>query len=72
MPTRDARAGRAETRTPEPPEPPDRNEREESPPRVRPKRVTRPPNNYAGSKKRKLQDMHWAVKLNVRQTKDPQ
>ena len=44
MPTRDARAGRAETRTPEPP---DRDEREESPPRLRPKRVTRPPNNYA-------------------------
>ncbi|KAK6810408.1 hypothetical protein RU639_013833, partial [Aspergillus parasiticus] len=44
MPTRDARAGRAETRTPEAP---DRDEREESPPRLRPKRVTRPPNNYA-------------------------
>ncbi|KAI2864382.1 hypothetical protein CBS147323_9143 [Aspergillus niger] len=44
MPTRDTRAGRAETRTPEAP---DRDEREESPPRLRPKRVTRPPNNYA-------------------------
>jgi hypothetical protein len=44
MLTRDARAGRAETRTPEPP---DRDEREESPPLVRPKRVTRPLNNYA-------------------------
>jgi hypothetical protein len=44
MPTRNARAGQAETRTPEPP---DRDEREESPPQVRPKRVTRPPNNYA-------------------------
>ena len=44
MPTRDARAGRAETRTPEPP---DGDEREELPPRVRPKRVIRPPNNYA-------------------------
>ncbi len=44
MPARVARAGRAETRTTEPP---DRNKREESPPRIRPKRVTRPPNNYA-------------------------
>jgi small-conductance mechanosensitive channel len=38
-------AGRAETRTPEPP---DRDEREDSPPRLaRPRRTTRPPNNYA-------------------------
>ncbi|KAJ6045702.1 uncharacterized protein N7446_012566 [Penicillium canescens] len=37
-------AGRAETRTPEPL---DRDERENSPPRVlRPRRTTRPPNNY--------------------------
>jgi hypothetical protein len=37
--------GRAETRTPEPP---DRDEHEKSPPRVlRPRRTTRPPNNYA-------------------------
>ena len=36
--------GRAETRTPEPPE---RDEHEKSPPRVlRPRRTTRPPNNY--------------------------
>lgn len=38
-------SGRAETRTPEPP---DRNEHENSPPRLlRPRRSTRPPNNYA-------------------------
>lgn len=38
-------AGRAAMRTPEPP---DREEREDSPPRLaRPKRTTRPPNNYA-------------------------
>ncbi|CEJ61869.1 Putative Remark: Mars [Penicillium brasilianum] len=38
-------AGRAETRTPEPP---DRDEHEDSPPRLaRPRRTTRPPNNYA-------------------------
>jgi hypothetical protein len=38
-------AGRAAMRTPEPP---DRDEREDSPPRLaRPKRTTRPPNNYA-------------------------
>ncbi|KAJ5449492.1 uncharacterized protein N7458_005941 [Penicillium daleae] len=38
-------AGRAETRTPEPP---DRDEHEDSPPRLsRPKRTTRPLNNYA-------------------------
>jgi hypothetical protein len=37
--------GRAETRTPEPP---DRDEHENSPPRLlRPRRSTRPPNNYA-------------------------
>ncbi|KAJ5454931.1 hypothetical protein N7530_002430 [Penicillium desertorum] len=37
-------SGRAETRTPEPP---DRNEHENSPPRLlRPRRSTRPPNNY--------------------------
>ncbi|KAJ5414923.1 hypothetical protein N7509_000021 [Penicillium cosmopolitanum] len=37
--------GRAETRTPEPP---DRDEHEKSPPRLlRPRRTTRPPNNYA-------------------------
>ena len=37
--------GRAETRTPEPP---DRDEHENSPPRLaRPRRTTRPPNNYA-------------------------
>ncbi|KAJ5766661.1 uncharacterized protein N7511_004277 [Penicillium nucicola] len=36
--------GRAETRTPEPP---DRDEHEKSPPRLlRPRRATRPPNNY--------------------------
>ncbi|KAJ5737444.1 uncharacterized protein N7483_002569 [Penicillium malachiteum] len=45
-PTRDMKmTGRAETRTPEPP---DRNEHENSPPRLlRPRRSTRPPNNYA-------------------------
>ncbi|KAJ5198762.1 uncharacterized protein N7498_007879 [Penicillium cinerascens] len=38
-------AGRAAMRTPEPP---DRDEREDSPPRLaRPKRTTRPPNNFA-------------------------
>lgn len=38
-------SGRAETRTPELP---DRNEHENSPPRLlRPRRSTRPPNNYA-------------------------
>ncbi|CAG7980526.1 unnamed protein product [Penicillium salamii] len=38
-------AGRAAMRTPEPP---DRDERGDSPPRLaRPKRTTRPPNNYA-------------------------
>ncbi|KGO53503.1 hypothetical protein PEX2_061110 [Penicillium expansum] len=37
-------SGRAETRTPEPP---DRDEHEKSPPRLlRPRRATRPPNNY--------------------------
>jgi hypothetical protein len=41
-------AGRAETRTPEPP---DRDEHEDSPPRLaRPRRTTRPPNNYAQEK----------------------
>jgi hypothetical protein len=44
MPTRDARAGQAETRTPKPP---NHNKREESPPWLQPKQVTRPLNNYA-------------------------
>jgi hypothetical protein len=44
MPPAHLPAGRAATRTPEPP---DRDEHEDSPPRLRPKRTTKPPNNYA-------------------------
>ena len=44
MPSDDVPAGRAATRTPEPP---DRDEHENSPPRLRPKRTTKPPIDYA-------------------------
>lgn len=44
MPSRDARAGRAETRTPEPP---DREEHQKSPPGIRPKRTIKRPSTYA-------------------------
>ncbi|GMG01678.1 unnamed protein product [Aspergillus oryzae var. brunneus] len=44
--------GRAETRTPEPP---DGNEREESPPRVRPKCIIRPPNSYAREQEEQIE-----------------
>ncbi len=43
MPTRDARAGRAETRTPEP----DREEHQKTPQKPRPSRIIKPPSNYA-------------------------
>ncbi|KAI7975203.1 hypothetical protein EIK77_000417 [Talaromyces pinophilus] len=50
MPSDDVSAGRAATRTPEPP---DRDEHENSPPRLlRPKRTTKPPNNYAQEQER--------------------
>lgn len=55
-------AGRTETCTPEPP---DRDEHENSPPRLlRPKRVTRPPNNYAreqeiDTEQRKTRSQQW-------------
>src|SRR5699024_781052 len=44
MPLGSPCTGRAETRTPEPA---DRAEHEKSPPRIRPKRTTRPPISYA-------------------------
>lgn len=44
MPSECVPAGRAATRTPEPP---DRDEHQNSPPRLRPKRITKPPNDYA-------------------------
>jgi hypothetical protein len=50
MPAGGIPAGRAATRTPEPP---DRDEDENSPPRFsRPKRTTKPPNNYAQEKEK--------------------
>ncbi|EED11818.1 hypothetical protein TSTA_109980 [Talaromyces stipitatus ATCC 10500] len=44
MPSDGVPVGRAATRTPEPP---DRDEHENSPPRLRPKRTTKPPKDYA-------------------------
>jgi hypothetical protein len=52
MPVGDPLSGRAETRTPEPP---DRDEREESPPRIRPKRVIRAPNSYAREQEEEIE-----------------
>lgn len=53
MPSGSIHTGRAETRTPEPP---DRDEEENSPPRLlRPKRTTKPPQNYAQEQERETE-----------------
>jgi hypothetical protein len=69
MPLDDHLSGRAETRTPEPP---DRDEHQESPPRIRPKRVTRAPSSYAREQEEQNETnkarIHWVKRLRGRST----